>query len=288
MKGYKVFGSDWTCRGFQFEVGKVFEEKGAPKCCNNGFHFCTKLVNCFDYYSFDSNNKVAEIDAIGDIDSESNENKCCTNKIHIIREVSWEEVLKLVNSGDYNSGDRNSGNYNSGDRNSGNYNSGYRNSGDRNSGDRNSGDYNSGDYNSGNYNSGDCNSGYRNSGNYNSGDYNDTNHSNGCFNTSEQKIMMFNKPSEWTYRDWRNSEAGHLLNQIPRDVLEWVYSEDMTDEEKENYPEHETTGGYLKIFEKSDCAQIWWDGLLETKKDVIKNLPNFDAEIFKNITGIEI
>jgi len=233
MKGYKVFGSDWTCRGFQFEVGKVFEEKGAPKCCNNGFHFCTKLVNCFDYYSFDSNNKVAEIDAIGDIDSESNENKCCTNKIHIIREVSWEEVLKLVNSGNYNSGDRNSG---------------------------------------------DCNS----------GDYNDTNHSNGCFNTSEQKIMMFNKPSEWTYRDWRNSEAGHLLNQIPRDVLEWVYSEDMTDEEKENYPEHETTGGYLKILEKSDCAQIWWDGLLETKKDVIKNLPNFDAEIFKNITGIEI
>lgn len=26
MKGYKVFNPDWTCRGYQFEVGKTFEE----------------------------------------------------------------------------------------------------------------------------------------------------------------------------------------------------------------------------------------------------------------------
>lgn len=43
IKGYKVFNSDWTCRGFQYEVGKLFEEgimgsgKGdvwvLQKCC---------------------------------------------------------------------------------------------------------------------------------------------------------------------------------------------------------------------------------------------------------------
>ena len=26
VKGYKVFNPDWTCRGFQYEVGKIFEE----------------------------------------------------------------------------------------------------------------------------------------------------------------------------------------------------------------------------------------------------------------------
>lgn len=26
MRGYKVFNSDWTCRGFQYEVGKTFKE----------------------------------------------------------------------------------------------------------------------------------------------------------------------------------------------------------------------------------------------------------------------
>lgn len=26
MKGYKVFEPDWTCKGFQYEVGKTFEE----------------------------------------------------------------------------------------------------------------------------------------------------------------------------------------------------------------------------------------------------------------------
>lgn len=25
MKGYKVFNSDWTCRGFQYDVGQVYE-----------------------------------------------------------------------------------------------------------------------------------------------------------------------------------------------------------------------------------------------------------------------
>ena len=43
MKGYKVFKPDWTCRGFQYSVGKTFEEDMTPSCCNRGFHFCTEL-----------------------------------------------------------------------------------------------------------------------------------------------------------------------------------------------------------------------------------------------------
>ena len=313
MEGYKVFEPDWTCRGFQYEVGKTFEEDVTPSCCNRGFHFCKELKDCFNYYPFNPDNKVAKVIALGEIDEESDDSKCCTNKIQIVEEISWEDVLRMVNlgkgntglcnSGDWNSGDCNSGNWNSGNWNSGNRNSGNRNSGDWNSGNRNSGDCNSGNrnsgnWNSGNWNSGNCNSGNRNSGNWNSGDWNSgdwnsgdwnkTNFSNGCFNTEEPKIFLFNKPSDWTYRDWLNSDARYLLNQIPRNVVDWIWSDDMTDEEKEQHPEYEVVGGYLKILDESECGQLWWDSLSERYKNIIKAMPNFDKEIFEDVTGIKI
>jgi hypothetical protein len=75
-------------------------------------HFCKKAVDCFNYYFFDSKNKVAEVIAYGDVVEEGD--KCCTNKLKIIREIPWSELLTIVNTGDYNSGHYNSGNCNSG------------------------------------------------------------------------------------------------------------------------------------------------------------------------------
>lgn len=99
VKGHKVFNEDWTCRGFQYEVGKTYTENIEPSCCNKGFHFCTKALDCFSYYTFNPNNKVAEVEALGDISTHGGDSKCCTNKIHIIREITWKEVLELVNTG---------------------------------------------------------------------------------------------------------------------------------------------------------------------------------------------
>ena len=243
MEGYKVFEPDWTCRGFQYEVGKTFEEDVTPSCCNRGFHFCKELKDCFNYYPFNPDNKVAKVIALGEIDEELDDSKCCTNKIQIIEEISWEDVLRMVNLGKGNAGLCNSG-----------------------------------DWNSGNWNSG----------NRNSGDWNRTNFSNGCFNTEEPKIFLFNKPSDWTYRDWLNSDARYLLNQIPRNVVDWIWSDDMTDEEKEQHPEHEVVDGYLKILDESECGQLWWDSLSERYKNIIKAMPNFDKEIFEDVTGIKI
>lgn len=298
MIGYKVFNSDWTCKGFQYAVGETFEEDVTPLCCNRGFHFCTKLKDCFNYYPFDPHNKVAEIEAVGEIDvevidAEVDGSLHCTNKIKIIREISWEEVLRMVNTGKANTGFGNTGCYNSGKYNSGNYNSGNRNTGHHNAGNYNSGNcndgsYNRGNYNCGSYNSGQFNCGRCNIGNYNSGDFNKINFSNGCFNTKESKILMFNKPSDWSIEDWRYSEAKRLLDNIMYNVLKWIYSYEMTEEEKEQHPKYKTTGGYLKELDKSKCGQLWWDNLLDYNKNVIKSLPNFDAEIFKEITGIDI
>ena len=243
MKGYKVFNPDWSCRGFQYNVGQVYEMNEKPICCDRGFHFCTKASDCFKYYSFDPDNKVAEVEALGDIDTNKDDSKCSTNKIHIIREITWQEVLDLVNLGKGCTGYRNSGFYNSGN----------------------------------------CNSG-----NWNSGDWNKSSFNNGCFNTIEPTIMMFNKPSEITYQDWINSDAKYLLNQIPKNVVEWIWSDDMTEEEKTAHPEHKTTGGYLKVLDESECNQIWWDGLDNSQKEIIKSMPNFNELIFEEITGIKV
>ena len=271
MKGFKVFNSDWTCRGFQFEVGKTFTEDVTPVCCDRGFHFCTKAADCFKYYDFNPDNKVAEVEALGDIDTNNDDSKCSTNKIHIIREITWQEVLDLVNLGKACTGLCNSGD---------------RNSGDWNSGDWNSGDWNSGDWNSGNRNSGNRNSGDWNSGNRNSGDWNKTCFSNGCFNTESPKIFLFNKLSDWTYQDWLNSDARYILMDCPSNVLFWIWEDDMTDEEKEQHPEYSVTGGFLKHIEKETGRQMWWDGLSDRQKDIVMQLPNFDKDIFKEITGI--
>lgn len=291
VKGYKVFNPDWTCRGFKYAVGETFEEEVELSVCNRGFHFCEKAADCFNYYHFDPANKVAEVLALGDIVTEGD--KSCTNKIQIVREIPWTELLKIVNTGkscsgyrntgDYNSGNFNSGDFNSGDKNSGNWNSGNLNSGDNNSGNCNTGVKNSGDFNSGNFNSGN-----NNRGNWNSGDWNKCNFSNGCFNTVDSQIYLFNKPSEWTYWDWRNSMAYVILSRMPNNLLEYVTWKDMTNEEKNLYPEAEVTGGYLKKLNKSECSIKWWRDLSDEEKDIITSIPNFDKEIFKEITGIDI
>ena len=281
VKGYKVFNSDWTCRDKQYSCPGKFEEDVKLKVCGLGMHFCKKAADCFNYYEFNPDNKVAEVIAYGTVLEYGD--KCCTDKLEIVREVPWLELLEIVNTGKGCAGLCNSGNGNSGNGNSGN-----GNSGNGNSGNRNSGDWNSGNWNSGNRNSGNQNSGNGNSGNRNSGDWNKTSFSNGCFNTVEPKIYLFNKPSEWTYRDWINSEARYLMNQIPGDVLEWVWFRDMTDAEKGAHPEAKVTEGYLKKLDNTDCAVKWWHRLTDKQKAVIKAIPNFDKEIFKEITGIDV
>ncbi|MBA9087504.1 hypothetical protein FHR92_003989 [Fontibacillus solani] len=289
-KGFKVFNPDWTCRGFQYEVGNTFEENVVPSVCDRGFHFCKEAKDCFNYYNFDPNNKVAEVIALGEVVEDGD--KCATNKIQIVREIPWTELLEMVNLGKgnaglCNSGNRNSGNRNSGNRNSGDCNSGDWNSGDCNSGNRNSGDCNSGNRNSGNRNSGNRNSGDWNSGDCNSGDWNKSSFNVGCFNTEQHKLKFFDKETDMTFEEWRNSDAFYLLNQIDFRPTEWVWADNMTDEEKAAHPEWETTEGYLKLRDNSNACLEWWEGLSETRKGIIRSIPNFDAAKFFEITGIK-
>ena len=240
VHGFKVFRPDWTCspggNTKQYTCPGKFEEEGKLDVCGHGMHFCQTAADCFNYYDFDSNNKVAEVIAYGEVLTEGD--KSCTDKLEIVREIPWDEVLRIVNLGKNCTG---------------------------------------------RCNTGDCNTGNRNTGDWNKSSFN-----TGCFNTEEQKIMLFNKPSDMTYREWMDSDARYLLNQIPKNVVKWVYEEDMADEEKAAHPTYETTGGYLKVLDESECGQLWWGSLSDRRKEIIKTIPNFDAEIFFQCTGVRV
>ena len=320
MIGYKAFNKDLTCRGFQYEIGKTFSMDESPIPCERGFHFCKSIAECYEYYPISDDTRICKVEALGEIQT-NDENKYCTNIIKIIEEITedWERKGNSnssnsgyrnsgywnsgyrnsgdSNSGYWNSGYRNSGNRNSGywnsgdsnsgDRNSGNRNSGYWNSGDWNSGNRNSGERNSGDRNSGDWNSGDWNSGDRNSGDRNSGDWNSGDRNSGLFNTEKNpKLKMFDKESDWTIDDWIRSDARYIMSTCPYTYSDFVSESNMTDEEKEKHPEHKTIGGYIKTFVATEeDKEKWWNELSDEDKEVIKSLPNFDFDKFRQCVG---
>lgn len=258
LKGYKAFNKDWTCRDMQYTCPGKFELDLVPKVCVRGMHFCKNLHEVFQYYEKNDNPRIAEVIAYGDIDE--GKDKCCTNKLEIVRELSQEEIVYLCNFGFRNKGYFNTGCSNSGDYNTGNDNDGCDNTGNNNHGNSNTGTFNNGNNNVGNYNYGNLNVGEHNSGNYNIGDWNFSSYNTGCFCTEDMTdkntIQMFNKPSTWTLYKWRTSWARNMMNRFS-----------LTNVEK---------------------SQQEWDKLNEWEKQQIFDLPNFDPDIFEKCTGIKI
>ena len=281
MKGYKAFNEDWTCKEFQYEIGKTYElpEGSELKICECGFHFCENLIDVFGYYPYDDT-KIAEVEALGEIQQEGT--KFCTNKIRIIREVprdelkfrySWDNVgsyntgyynIGNFNYGDHNVGNYNSGIYNTGHLNSGNFNAGNCNSGDKNTGNvnagnRNAGFYNNGYANTGNHNTGDHNTGNYNTGNYNTGDFNTGDFNTGNFNSGDFNVGMFNT----------DTPKMRLFNQYI-DMTTWEF--------------------YRSLDYDFDSLVIDIRNRKLSDEDIkhIKELPNFDPVIFKKITGIDL
>ena len=110
--GYKVTNKDMVCRDFKFELSKTYTHKGRVVICESGFHFCKELKECFNYYSFDSNNRVFKIEGSGDFDF--NSDKVTVEHIKFVEELNWFQVLTLVNEGKNNTGLSNTGDSNTG------------------------------------------------------------------------------------------------------------------------------------------------------------------------------
>ena len=95
MKGYKAFNitqNGKQCRDYNFGQKKIHEIEGKLEVCENGFHFCEKLEDVFDYYKFDKKTVVIhEIEVLGEVLKE--DNKSVTNKLKIGRKLSNKELF---------------------------------------------------------------------------------------------------------------------------------------------------------------------------------------------------
>src|SRR5574344_1327728 len=298
----KGFDKNLCCRGMQYEIGKEFKTDAEnitanDLCSGNVLHYCDSLQNVNNYYSCtNDDNRYCEIEVLGKEVTDGE--KFGSNHIKIIREITGHELklmkgLERGNTGVFNSGDRNSGYRNSGDLNTGDLNSGDLNTGDLNTGDLNSGDRNSGDLNSGDRNSGDLNSGYRNSGDLNSGDRNSGDLNSGyrnsgvfCNKKREDTVPFFNKESDMTWDEWYNHDAYCASRRL--ETTKWIYWDDMTDKEKANNEKAYVCGGYLKVYEYKEAWKNLWDTLDDYEKETFRTLPNFDPDVFEDITGIRI
>ncbi len=159
-------------------------------------------------------------------------------------------------------------------KNTGNWNTGYSNTGDRNTGYWNTGYSNTGDRNTG-----DRNTGYRNTGNWNTGDRN-----TGYFNIdTPDNIRVFGK--EINNDVWENCAKPNFLY---FSLTEWIYESLMSAQDKIDNPTFHTTGGYLKEYGYQEAFKKSFEDAHQEDRDKLHNLPNFDADMFLEISGIDV
>jgi hypothetical protein len=276
MDNIRIKGCDKNlmCRDVQFEIGKEYkiDSDRLALCTDTVFHYCKTLQQVHDYYSVLSNNRFCYIEVLGEEIEERD--KCGSNHIRIVREISGEELDTLMgringNLGIFNTGDKNNGNFNTGYKNTGNLNTGDMNAGYRNTGDKNTGHKNTGYKNTGDFNTGDFNTG-----NYNTGDFNKCNNSGGFFCTEEPKVRLFNKETDMTMSEFSNSKYYRALWSSPFNLIE------------ERGGTYSSNGTFVKYTFEEACAK-WWAKMSDGDKHIIREMPNFDAEIFEEITGIK-
>ena len=91
MKCYKGFDENLKCRGFQYEVGKEYEEKRA-EICDAGFHACENPMDVFEYYApADSRYCEVELDAN---EQKSSDSKRVGKKISTKAEIGIAGIIK--------------------------------------------------------------------------------------------------------------------------------------------------------------------------------------------------
>ena len=131
-------------------------------------------------------------------------------------------------------------------------------------------------------NSGDCNSGNCNSGNWNSGDCNSGNWNSGYFNTDTPLVRIFNKDTDVKRDDII------FPSFLCFDLTIWVSHDTATDEEKRVHKtEIETCGGFLKTLGYKKAFKLAWDKADKEEHKQLLELPNWNNEIFKEISGID-
>jgi hypothetical protein len=92
MKAYKGFDKDLKCRGFQYELGREYQETEAS-LCRKGFHACENPLDTFRYYP-PTDSRYCEVEIADNGQRNSDDSKVCGEKIKIGAEIGLDGVIK--------------------------------------------------------------------------------------------------------------------------------------------------------------------------------------------------
>ena len=91
---YKGTDKDMKCQGFQFEIGKEYEEAEA-KLCKKGFHGCEYPLDVFAHYA-PADSRFFEADLDGVTGEESDDSKRAGTKIKLRAEIGIAGIVKAA------------------------------------------------------------------------------------------------------------------------------------------------------------------------------------------------
>ena len=94
IKTYKGFNKNMTCRGFQYEEGKEYEEE-IVEVCDHGFHACEYPLDCLNYY-YPNESVYHEVEQSGEIQKHNDDTKVASTKIKIGAEISIAGLVKAA------------------------------------------------------------------------------------------------------------------------------------------------------------------------------------------------
>lgn len=94
IKSYKGFNKNMTCRGFQYEEGKEYEEE-IVEVCDHEFHACEYPLDCLNYYS-PNESVYHEVEQSGEIQKHNDDTKVASTKIKIGAEISIAGLVKAA------------------------------------------------------------------------------------------------------------------------------------------------------------------------------------------------
>ena len=94
IKAYKGFNKGMTCRDFQYEEGKEYEEERA-EACNCGFHACEHPLDCLGYYD-PAHSVYHEVEQSGEISKRSDDTKVASTKIKIGARVNIAGLVQAA------------------------------------------------------------------------------------------------------------------------------------------------------------------------------------------------
>ncbi|HEY0090573.1 MAG TPA: hypothetical protein VGB37_17105 [Candidatus Lokiarchaeia archaeon] len=258
---FKVFNSDWTCRDFKYKIGKLYKTKDELSLCNNGFHSCFYLKNCFQYYAFLQYKKVAIVEISGKIIGDKND-KYCSEKIKIIKELSWEEVLEKLKNENMNIEGMNRSN---------GINESYGINGS--DGINRSGGINRSDGINGSYG---INRSYG------------INISYGILNCSGLSYNIFNCNKEIEFRIFNKIVSENRYNEVWAEIQKFNFYPKFNNYQSllEKYKNNYSIPFDEDVFKENTKKDAWSDMPFEMI-EYIKELPEFDSNIFFEITGIK-